>query len=73
MTQEIIESQELSNTQDRETMTDSIITAEKSVRVKLKVNVHHRRKYVETRGQKQCLYLSNEYLYNILFHFTLQD
>ncbi|CAH2006554.1 unnamed protein product [Acanthoscelides obtectus] len=34
-------------------MTDSIITAEKSVRVKLKVNVHHRRKYVETRGQKQ--------------------
>ncbi|CAH1957906.1 unnamed protein product [Acanthoscelides obtectus] len=49
--QDIIEPQGLSRTQDRETITNSIITAEKSVQVTIKENVHHRSKSVQTRCQ----------------------
>ncbi|CAH1989946.1 unnamed protein product [Acanthoscelides obtectus] len=48
---DIIEPQGLSRTQDRETITNSIITAEKSVQVTIKENVHHRSKSVQTRCQ----------------------
>ncbi|CAH1974842.1 unnamed protein product [Acanthoscelides obtectus] len=53
--QDIIEPQGLSRTQDRETITNSIITAEKSVHVTIKESVHHRSKSVQTRCQTSSI------------------
>lgn len=54
--QEITEQpEELPDTQDKETFTDPIITAEKSVQVRTKVNVHYRSKAVQTICQNKSI------------------
>ncbi|KAI8426143.1 hypothetical protein MSG28_005093 [Choristoneura fumiferana] len=53
--QEIIKPEEILRTQDKDTVTDSIITAEKSVQARIKRNVHYRSKAIQTICQSKSI------------------
>ncbi|KAJ8909407.1 hypothetical protein NQ315_004532 [Exocentrus adspersus] len=53
--QEFTEREELPKTQDKETITDPIVTVEKSVQVTRKLNIHYRSKAVQTRCQNRSI------------------
>ncbi|KAI8439314.1 hypothetical protein MSG28_013144, partial [Choristoneura fumiferana] len=55
--QEIIKPEEILRTQDKDTVTDSIITAEKTVQARIKRNVHYRSKAIQTICQKCSKFL----------------
>ncbi|KAI8436289.1 hypothetical protein MSG28_004334 [Choristoneura fumiferana] len=48
---------EILRTQDKDTVTDSIITAEKTVQARIKRNVHYRSKAIQTICQKCSKFL----------------
>ncbi|KAI8436841.1 hypothetical protein MSG28_010295 [Choristoneura fumiferana] len=53
--QEIIKPEEILRTQDKDTVTDSIITAEKTVQARIKRNVHYRSKAIQTICQSKSI------------------
>ncbi|CAK1594367.1 unnamed protein product [Parnassius mnemosyne] len=69
MIQEIIEPKELPKTQDKETITDPIITVEKAVQATKKVNTHFRSKAVQTRCQNKSISTS-PWKVSTISHFT---
>ncbi|XP_023028833.2 uncharacterized protein [Leptinotarsa decemlineata] len=52
---EIVESEELPKSQDKGTITDLIMSVEKSVQVTTKVNLHYRSKAVQTKWQYKSI------------------